>query len=262
MNCASIPRELFESEFFGHSRGSFTGALRDRVGRFELAHGGTIFLDEIGEIPAAEQAKLLRVIQDGEFERVGEDRTRRVDVRIVAATNRQLELDVEAGRFRRDLYFRLNVFPIDVPPLRARLEDVVPLAEYFVANFTHRFARRGLVLSAADCERLTSYHWPGNVRELANVIERSVILSADHRLHVLMPHAHPAPSDRPPSAEIGEKPVTRPTTIASLRELEIEMIKEALELSGGRVSGKEGAAERLGLSPSTLRDRIKALGLR
>ncbi|MFT3928523.1 MAG: sigma 54-interacting transcriptional regulator [Myxococcales bacterium] len=263
VNCASIPRELFESEFFGHTRGAFTGALRDRVGRFELAHGGTIFLDEIGEIPAAEQAKLLRVIQEGEFERVGEDRTRRVDVRIVAATNRRLELDVEEGRFRRDLYFRLNVFPIEVPPLRERIEDVVPLAEYFVASYAMRFARRGLVLSTADRERLTSYHWPGNVRELANVMERSVILSTDDRLQVLIPQAHPAPSLPPASmAETPESAVVRPTTIASLRELEIEMIRAALEESAGRVSGKDGAAERLGLSPSTLRDRIKALGLR
>lgn len=265
VNCASIPRELFESEFFGHTRGAFTGALRDRVGRFELANGGTLFLDEIGEIPLAEQAKLLRVIQEGEFERVGEDRTRRVDVRIIAATNRRLERDVEEGRFRRDLYFRLNVFPIEVPPLRERLEDVVPLAEHFIATYSARVARRGLVLSSSDRENLRSYAWPGNVRELANVIERSVILAKENRFEVLIPSTRPTPSSFPKSpnaAPEAEHRPERPGTLASLRQLEAEMIEEALRISAGKISGKDGAAERLGLHPSTLRDRIKALGLR
>jgi transcriptional regulator with GAF, ATPase, and Fis domain len=258
VNCASIPRELFESEFFGHTRGAFTGALRDRVGRFELADGGTLFLDEVGEIPAVEQAKLLRVIQEGEFERVGEERTRRVDVRIIAATNRPLEYDVEAGRFRCDLYFRLNVFPIDVPPLRERADDIVPLAEHFIAKYARRFGREEHTLSVASRERLLSYHWPGNVRELANVIERSLILSTDQRLQVCIPHASPT-STAPDSAVSSG---ARPTTLASLRQFEVELIRQALQASGGRVSGKDGAAERLGLRPSTLRDRIKALGMR
>jgi len=262
VNCASIPNELFESEFFGHTRGSFTGALRDRVGRFELAHGGTLFLDEVGEIPVAEQAKLLRVIQEGAFERVGEDRTRNVDVRIIAATNRPLERDIEAGRFRCDLYFRLNVFPIDVPPLRERSEDIVPLAAHFIAKYAQRCGRTGFALSAGDRECLLSYHWPGNVRELSNVIERSVILSAGQRLQVRIPDASPASSTMPPCAEPAASAVARPTTLASLRQLEVDMIQEALQASGGRVSGKDGAAERLGLRPSTLRDRIKSLGVR
>jgi transcriptional regulator with GAF, ATPase, and Fis domain len=265
VNCASIPRELFESEFFGHTRGAFTGALRDRIGRFELAHGGTLFLDEIGEIPLAEQDKLLRVIQEGEFERVGEDRTRRVDVRIIAATNRRLERDVEEGRFRRDLYFRLNVFPIEVPPLRERTDDVVPLAEHFIATYSARMGRKGLELSGSDREKLAAYSWPGNVRELANVIERSVILAKEDRFSVLIPSAPSTPSDFPRAAGSVAEPaqaVQRPGTLASLRELEMDMIEGALRASSGRISGKEGAAERLGIHPSTLRDRIKSLGLR
>jgi len=259
VNCASVPSELFESEFFGHTRGAFTGAQRDRMGRFELADGGTLFLDEVGEIPAAEQAKLLRVIQEGEFERIGENRTRRVDVRIIAATNRPLERDVEERRFRSDLYFRLNVFPIDVPPLRERREDIVPLASHFIAKHAQRSGRRGLTLSPSCRERLLSYHWPGNVRELSNVIERSVILSADQSFQVRIPDASPATT---PRADNAATPSVRPTSLASLRELEVEMIREALQASGGRVSGKDGAAERLGLRPSTLRDRIKSLGVR
>lgn len=264
VNCASIPRELFESEFFGHVRGAFTGAARDRIGRFELSHGGTLFLDEVGEIPLAEQAKLLRVIQEGEFERVGEDRTRRVDVRIVAATNRRLEREVEAGRFRKDLYFRLNVFPIDVPPLRARPEDVVPLAEYFIGLFAARCGRKRLVLSESDRQRLVRYAWPGNVRELASVVERSVILAKEGRLQICLPEASPTISTFPKALAVPEQAYQQQAvgSVASLRRLEVEMIEDALRHSGGRVSGKNGAAAQLGLNPSTLRDRIKALGVR
>ncbi len=178
VNCASVPKELFESEFFGHVRGAFTGAFKDRAGRFELADGGTLFLDEIGDIPLDLQAKLLRVLQESEFERVGDDRTRKVDVRIVAATNRNLESDVLAGRFRQDLYYRLSVFPLEVPPLRARREDVVPLAEHFLASSSAKLGRsEQLAFDGAQRAMLMAYDWPGNVRELQHVIERAVILS-------------------------------------------------------------------------------------
>src|SRR4026209_1192936 len=176
VNCASVHAELFESEFFGHVKGAFTGAVRDRVGRFELADGGTLFPDEVGEIPPALQAMLLRVLEDGQFERVGEERTRRVDVRIVAATNRVLESEVEAGRFRRDLYYRLSLFPIEVPPLRDRKEDIPLLAAHFLRLASQRLNRAAAGLTAADLETLQQYDWPGNVRELAHVIERAVIL--------------------------------------------------------------------------------------
>ncbi len=268
VNCASIPRELFESEFFGHVRGAFTGAVKDRMGRFELADGGTIFLDEVGEIPLSEQSKLLRVLQEGELERVGDDRTRRVDVRIVAATNRRLERDVAEGRFRRDLYFRLNVFPIEVPPLRARKEDILPLAEHFLRMHQARHGRRGLSLTDEDRALLLGYGWPGNVRELAHAVERAVILSPSAPLRIDLPEPLPFASMKPPPGSVRaaagavapSPPVAR--SVDDLRRLEVEMIRDALDASGGRISGKGGAAERLGLSPSTLRDRIKALGIR
>jgi transcriptional regulator with GAF, ATPase, and Fis domain len=179
VNCALVPRELFESEFFGHVKGAFTGAVRDRVGRFQLADGGTLFLDEVGEIPLALQSKLLRVLQEGEFERVGEDRTRRVNVRMIAATNRQLEQEVAANRFRQDLYFRLSVFPLEVQPLRERREDIPMLAAHFVARIAARLHLPTPRLSEANVAELCRYAWPGNIRELQNVIERAVILSQE-----------------------------------------------------------------------------------
>src|SRR5204863_91461 len=169
VNCASIPKELFESEFFGHVRGAFTGAIKDRVGRFELANGGTLFLDEVGEIPIELQSKLLRVLQEGQFERLGEERTRSVNVRIIAATNRDLEAEAKAGRFRMDLYYRLSVFPIEVPPLRERLEDVGELAEHFIKQASRRLGVPRLRLTKIQAQELQSYDWPGNVRELQNV---------------------------------------------------------------------------------------------
>src|SRR2546425_6054565 len=183
VNCASVPRELFESEFFGHVRGAFTGAVRDRVGRFELAHNGTLFLDEIGEVPLELQSKLLRVLQEGQFEKVGEDRTRTVDVRIVAATNRDLEADVKAGRFREDLYYRLSVFPIELPPLRERVEDIPALAQHFLQESARTLATTTPRLTPAHVKELQSYYWPGNVRELQNVIVRSVIRSRNGRIY-------------------------------------------------------------------------------
>src|SRR4051794_26680069 len=197
VNCAAVPRELYESEFFGHARGSFTGALRDRAGRFELADGGTLFLDEVGEIPLELQAKLLRVLQEGELERVGEERTRRVDVRLVAATNRDLRAEAEAGRFRQDLFYRLSVFPIELPPLRRRVEDIPMLAEHFLALAARKLGKPKPRLTLADVQQLQRYHWPGNVRELQHVIERAVITADGTRLKIDLPAGAEPPSGSP-----------------------------------------------------------------
>src|SRR6185369_11809203 len=200
VNCAAVPRELYESEFFGHARGAFTGALRDRAGRFELAGGGTLFLDEVGEIPLELQAKLLRVLQEGELERVGEERTRKVDVRVIAATNRDLRAEAEAGRFRQDLYYRLSVFPVELPPLRKRPEDVPLLAEHFLALAARKLGRPKPRLTLAAVRQLQQYGWPGNVRELQHVIERSVITADGGRLSVDLPNAVPVrPTAAPPA---------------------------------------------------------------
>lgn len=255
VNCAAIPRELFESEFFGHARGAFTGALRDRAGRFELADGGTLFLDEVGEIPLDLQGKLLRVLQERSFERVGEARTRQIDVRIIAATNRDLAAEVAAGRFREDLFFRLNVFPIACLPLRRRREDIPPLAAHFLRLSARRLNLPEPVMTNAVVSQLQGYDWPGNARELQNVIERAVILSRGGKLAVdlpLRPVAQPAPQPPAPSGLL---------TDAALREAEVASIRLALEAAGGRVSGPGGAAERLGVKPSTLYSRIRRLKL-
>ncbi len=259
VNCAAIPRELFESEFFGHAKGAFTGALRDRVGRFELADGGTLFLDEVGEIPIELQSKLLRVLQEGQFERVGEERTRKVDVRIVAATNRNLRAEVERGLFRQDLYFRLNVFPIESPPLRERPEDIPALAAHFLRDASRKLDVGEATLSEGDVRRLTTYHWPGNVRELQNVIERAAILARNGRIRIDLPMAEPcAGSALPGSAAATATPVE---TERERRERERANILAALERSGGKVSGAGGAAELLGLRPTTLASRIRTLGI-
>ncbi len=257
VNCASIPRELFESEFFGHLKGAFTGALRDRAGRFEAADGGTLFLDEVGEIPLELQGKLLRALQEGTFERVGDDRPRRVDVRVLAATNRDLEREVKAGRFRQDLYYRLNVFPLRVPPLRERLEDVPLLAAYFAEAATKRLNVPRPRFPRGEAERLQRYDWPGNVRELQNVVERAVILARGGplRFERLEPGVSSAPREPGRNA-------TRPLTEAELKRAAREAIESALREAGGRVYGPGGAAKRLGLKPTTLASRIKALGLR
>jgi PAS domain S-box-containing protein len=256
VNCAAIPASLVESEFFGHERGAFTGATQRREGRFALAHGGTIFLDEVAELPADLQAKLLRVLQEGEFEPVGSSQTRKVDVRVIAATNRDLGRAVREGRFREDLYYRLNVVPIEVPPLRARGNDAVILATAFAARVAKRLGRTLEPLSPDDVARLGTYAWPGNVRELQNVIERAVITSADGRLDLarFLQAGLSAPPvvDRPPRAI---------RTVGELEEIERESILAALEATGGRIGGADGAAERLGTKPSTLRSRMKALGI-
>jgi PAS domain S-box-containing protein len=257
VNCAANPRELFESEFFGHVRGAFTGALRDRIGRFELAHRGTIFLDEVGEIPLELQGKLLRVLQEKHFERVGEERTRTVDVRIVAATNRDLKQEVQRGRFREDLYFRLNVFPIVSLPLRERREDIPLLAQHFLHSES-KIAKSGLRLSEADARRLSRYDWPGNVRELQNVIERAAILAQNGRLRIDLPdHAPSAPASGRGKGD------AQPTilTDGEIRDQERANIVAALKACGGKVFGRNGAAELLAIRPTTLASRIKALGI-
>jgi len=265
VNCASIPKELFESEFFGHVKGAFTGAHRDRVGRFQLADGGTIFLDEVGEIPLELQGKLLRVLQESEFERVGDDITRSVDVRVIAATNRNLESLLLAGEFREDLFYRLSVFPIEVPPLRNRRGDVLQLAQHFLDRTCNDFGRKPLQLTPSQAEAIESYDWPGNVRELKNVIERAVILSKGNilRLDRSLPrsedgnrgdHGEPATVDAPAEFQV--------MTEKQMRALQKSNLEAALKQSNWRVSGNGGAADLLGVRPTTLTDRIKSLGIR
>ncbi len=264
VNCASIPQELFESEFFGHVKGAFTGAYRDRVGRFQLADGGTIFLDEVGEIPLILQGKLLRVLQEKEFERVGDDTTRQVDVRVIAATNRDLEKEVEKGNFREDLYYRLSVFPVQVPPLRRRGDDVIQLAVHFLEQVCREFGRSNPGLTQSQVDAMRRYDWPGNIRELKNVIERAVILSPRDslRLDLSLPSsksqvAAPVAKDSPAAA-------TNQIDFVSDQEMKLmqrDNMWRALEYSGWRISGKGGAAELLGLKPSTLTDRMRSLGL-
>ena len=256
VNCAAVPRELCESEFFGHAKGAFTGAFRDRVGRFELAENGTLFLDEVGEIPLELQAKLLRVLQEGELERVGEERTRKVNVRLVAATNRDLLTDAQAGRFRQDLYYRLCVFPIEVPPLRKRKEDVPLLADHFLQISARKAGRPKPSLTLASVQRLQQYDWPGNVRELQHVIERAVITSTGGRLNIELPSP-------PKVASMPEASSADPTirTDAQIRQIEADNIRAALKAANGKVSGTAGAAELLGMKPTTLASRIKALGI-
>ena len=262
VNCASIPKDLFESEFFGHVRGAFTGARRDRIGRFQLADGGTIFLDEVGEIPYELQGKLLRVLQESEFERVGDDVTRSVDVRVIAATNRDLERLVLDGAFREDLFYRLSVFPIRVPPLRERREDVVQLAQHFLETTCRDFGRPPMTLTRAQAAAIEAYDWPGNIRELKNVIERAVILSSGSvlRLELSMPD-QAAAAEAPKQSDLST-PADRILTEAELRALGRRNLEKALEKTDWKVSGPGGAAELLGVRPTTLADRIRAYGLR
>ncbi len=262
VNCAAVPRDLFESEFFGHTKGSFTGALRDRAGRFELADGGTLFLDEVGEIPLELQAKLLRVLQEGELERLGEERTRKVDVRVIAATNRDLRAEVEAGRFRQDLYYRLGVFPVSLPPLRKRVEDITLLAEHFLSLAARKLGRPKPRLTLANAQQLQRYDWPGNVRELQHVIERALITANGGRIAIDLPAVAGEPISKPEVVQTSE-PVDdeRILTDAEIRSLEADNIRSALRRTRGKVSGPRGAAELLGIRPTTLASRIKALGI-
>jgi PAS domain S-box-containing protein len=261
VNCASIPKELFESEFFGHVKGAFTGAHRDRVGRLQLADGGTVFLDEVGEIPLDQQGKLLRALQEREFERVGDDRTIKVDVRVVAATNRDLEAEVQAGRFREDLYYRLGVFPIVVPPLRDRREDIGLLAEHFLTRTCSDLARDPMTWSKQQVNQLMGHCWPGNIRELRNVIERAVILSSGGRARLDLAMPEDAGIQADVEVASAQSDGTDFVTDAEIREREKANLIAALRHADWRVWGAGGAAEQLGIKPSTLTYRMKVLGI-
>jgi PAS domain S-box-containing protein len=259
VNCASIPKDLFESEFFGHVRGAFTGAHKDRVGRLQLANGGTLFLDEVGEIPMSLQGKLLRALQEQEFERVGDDETTKVDVRIVAATNRNLEEEVAAGRFREDLYYRLSVFPMELPPLRERTEDIFPLAGHFLGIVCTEFGRDPLHLTKRHLAMLQEHQWPGNIRELKNVIERAVILTKGERLRLDLAMGATAAVETASSGE-----ATDPQgflTENEFRMSEKRNLIAALRSANWRVWGPDGAAAMLGIKPSTLSYRMNAFGI-
>jgi PAS domain S-box-containing protein len=257
VNCAAIPETLFESEFFGHVKGAFTGAAKDRPGRFELADGGTLFLDEIGALPLDMQAKLLRVLQEREIERVGDTHTRSLNVRIITATNLDLRKEVDAGRFRQDLFYRLSVFPIEIPPLRNRREDIAPLTDHFVEQSARRMGLPVPRISQSEINKLMEYGWPGNVRELQNAVERAVIISQGGPLQFDLPdlmQGGPANS----TTATSKGPVL---TQEQLKRQERENIAAALKQTGGKVFGPNGAAELLGMKPTTLASRIAALGL-
>lgn len=255
VNCAALPENLIESELFGHEKGAFTNAVADRVGRFELADGGTIFLDEIGELPMALQAKLLRVLQGAEFQRVGSSTTRRVDVRLLAATNQGLPQAIEQGRFRADLFYRLNVFPLEAPPLRDRSGDVLLLAAHFLACFSKRNGKKIAGISPRMQRSLNAYAWPGNVRELENVIERAVIL---HRSGDSLDHPIEQPSD---SSAIASDVRSADVAIPTMRAVEIDLIERALRKCNWMVGGKGGAARVLDMPPTTLRERMVRYGI-
>lgn len=262
VNCASIPKELFESEFFGHVKGAFTSAIKDRPGRFETAEGGTLFLDEIGELPMEIQGKLLRVLQEKRYERVGDDRTRQADVRIIGATNRDLKKELAAGRFREDLYYRLHVFPIHVTTLKERKDDIPLLAKHFVDLSVKELRCPKPRLTRAAVARLQNYDWPGNVRELRNVIERAVILARGGSLFFDLPATDSAPppasSAPPPGANAGSDYFTE----AEMQRRERENLIAVLERSGWKIKGPNGAAELLGVKPTTLLSRMKKMGIR
>jgi transcriptional regulator with GAF, ATPase, and Fis domain len=268
VNCACIPRELYESEFFGHARGAFTGAIRDRVGRFEAAAGGTLFLDEIGEIPLELQSKLLRVLQEKTYERVGDEKTRWADVRIIAATNRDLRNEVAGGRFRNDLYYRLNICPIKAVPLRDRKEDIPILAAHFIDLAVRELKCKRPRLTDAGIKALQDHDWPGNVRELRNVIERTTILAEGGALVFQLPvtrdRANSPNETGPNSVEPGAKDKLGPDyfTEAELRRLERENILAILRKTSWKIKGIDGAAELLGIKPTTLVSRIEKLGLK
>jgi formate hydrogenlyase transcriptional activator len=251
VNCASLPAGLVESELFGHEKGAFTGAIARRIGRFELADGGTLFLDEIGELPPEAQAKLLRILQEHEFERVGGGNAIKVDVRIIAATNRDLQKAVHENSFREDLYYRLNVFPITVPPLRDRAEDIPILARYIVGKFAARIGNRVETLSQETMRRLVAYRWPGNIRELENVLERAVILATGPTLEL----------DIDTELPIGPEAPAKDASLPSLEAIERRHILTVLKQTQWVIDGPRGAAAILGLHPNTLRSRLKKLGI-
>jgi transcriptional regulator with GAF, ATPase, and Fis domain len=250
VNCTSLPANLFESELFGREKGAFTGANARQIGRFELADGGSIFLDEIGEMPLELQSKLLRVIQDGEFERLGSPRTVKVDVRIIAASNRNLEEEVRKGAFREDLFYRLNVFPITIPPLRQRKEDIPLLVSHFISKFNKKIGKKIECVTKETIKLFEDYFWPGNVRELESVIERSVIITQGNTLKVLDRFDTSRKKDEPEGQEF-----------KALIELEKDHIIQVLQKTGWRIEGKNGAAVLLGLNASTLRARMRKYGI-
>jgi transcriptional regulator with GAF, ATPase, and Fis domain len=259
VNCAAIPRDLYESEFFGHVKGAFTGAVKNRAGRFELADGGTLFLDEVGDIPPDLQSRLLRVLQEGQFERVGDEVTRQVDVRIVAASNRDLQKEISAGRFRQDLYYRLNVFPIEIAPLRDRREDILLLATHFISLAARKLNLPAPQLTGDNIRELQSYDWPGNVRELQNVMERAVITARSDTLRFDLFEKMDAATSVFRVEPDGELPDVIPE--AEMKRRERENIQNALERTRWKISGPGGAAELLGVKPTTLASRIKKLGI-
>ncbi len=254
VNCASIPRELFESEFFGHVKGSFTGATRDRLGRFQLADNGSLFLDEVSEFPLEQQGKLLRVLQEGQFERVGEEVSRKVNVRVIAASNRDLRREVKEGRFREDLYFRLNVIPIHIPPLRERDSDIQILAAYFLNRISRRLKRPAPVLTPEVSAMLNEYGWPGNVRELENIIECGIIISEGGPLKIELLNKRDPVNDNGKNADsfLSEN---------DLKNVERNSIIAALKKTNGKIYGPGGAGELLGIKPATLAYRIKKNGI-
>jgi transcriptional regulator with GAF, ATPase, and Fis domain len=251
VNCATLPANLIESELVGHERGAFTGAMERKIGRFELADGGTIFLDEIGELPVELQAKLLRVLQEGEFERLGNPKTMKVNVRVIAATNRNLEQAIQKKEFREDLYYRLNVFPIICPPLRERKEDIPLLVKHFCQKHEGKIGKKINNVSPAVMKVLMEYNWPGNIRELENIIERALILSKGDTLEYGDWLPMPKEDDIKTSSD----------KLLPLEEMERQHIIAALEKTNWKVSGEKGAAKILGLNPTTLEARMKKMGI-
>jgi transcriptional regulator with GAF, ATPase, and Fis domain len=260
LNCAAIPLDLLESELFGHEKGAFTGAIAQKIGRFEMADNGTLFLDEVGDIPPALQPKLLRVLQEQEFERLGSGRTYRVNVRLVAATNRDLEEMVARNEFRSDLYYRLNVFPISLPPLRDRQDDIPELVNHFVDTFSRRMGKQIDSIPPQTMAAFKSYSWPGNIRELQNLIERAVILANDETLPNPLPAAGPRPAPAS-SAALHTPRDSKPGVPRTLRESERALILQTLDATGWVIGGENGAAAKLGLKRTTLIDRMKRLGI-
>ena len=256
LNCAALPPQLLESELFGHEKGSFTGATERRIGKFELAHKSTIFLDEIGELPLELQAKLLRVLQEKEIERIGGNKVIKVDMRIITATNRNLEKEVADGRFRSDLYFRLNVFPIHLPSLKERKEDIPQLATHFLKKYSPKIGRRMQGVSASTLKEMINYDWPGNIRELEHLVERGIILSKGNTLSIEIEKTNVKPNA--PVSDNKDIPFKQRT----IQEAERELILNTLQSCGGRIRGKGGASELLDINPSTLESRMRKLGIK